>query len=432
MTSSDSSSESSYEESSSSSSEQVQRKKREKRSKASKKSRKDKKKGSSKRKHGKHAKAKKSKKDKKKKDKKLEAEPSWPQEPRETMAVARFRLEGPALGLGTNVAGAEAAGSSSSPAGTGAKVMALRKGRPRRSRPRPGIKDDDLGADWDYWSIAIENCKNDEHRVASPAEARDAGVAITLDDAYDYDVYERILGELTTEYQETVPGSLLKKLSEALVKSQRAWPDVENSFLMEGGGWSALVVPVFDGQGPTKKPLSSESHRDVSEQDAHPYCFAHGTSFGSLPYIMAEGMIRPQNWTELPSLGFFGIACMGWLENEKDSEVLKQLLNNALSIGKGQQDALVLGQVRAIDKHVVLSAGGNQRLQVASRKAGLARGPDAWCMRADVAHIVIEISLSRWACFPLLPETIFFCTSVCLTRFSFASRLSCALMVMLL
>ena len=68
--------------------------------------------------------------------------------------------------------------------------------------------------------------------------------------------------------------------------------------------------------------------------------------------------------------------------------MLKQLLNNALSIGKGQQDALVLGQVRAIDKHVVLSAGGNQRLQVASRKAGLARGPDAWCMRTDVAHIV--------------------------------------------
>ena len=76
-----------------------------------------------------------------------------------------------------------------------------------------------------------------------------------LDDAYDNDVYERILGELVTEYQDTVPGSLLKKLSEALVKSQRAWPDVENSFLMEGGGWSALVVPVFDGQGPTRKPL---------------------------------------------------------------------------------------------------------------------------------------------------------------------------------
>ncbi|CAE7928527.1 unnamed protein product, partial [Symbiodinium sp. KB8] len=194
-------------------------------------------------------------------------------------------------------------------------------------------------------------------------EARDTGAAIVLDDAYDNDVYERILGELVTEYQDTVPGSLLKKLSEALVKSQRAWPDVENSFLMEGGGW------------------------DVSEQDAYPYSFAHGTSFGSLPYIMAEGMIRPQNWSVLPSLGFFGIACMGWLEHDKDAEVLKQLLNNALSIGKGQQDALVLGQVRAIDKHVVLSAGGNQRLQVASRKAGLARGPDAWCIRTDVAHL---------------------------------------------
>ena len=119
-----------------------------------------------------------------------------------------------------------------------------------------------------------------------------------------------------------------------------------NPLSREGGGWSALVVPVFDGQGPTRKPLTSEFHRDVPEQDAYPYSFAHGTSFGSLPYIMAEGMIRPQNWSVLPSLGFFGIACMGWLENDKDSEVLKQLLNNALSIGKGQQDALVLGQVR--------------------------------------------------------------------------------------
>ena len=387
MTSSDSSSESSYEESSSSSSEQVQRKKREKRSKASKKSRKDKKKGSSKRRHGKHAKAKKSKKDKKKKDKKLEAEPSWPQEPEKRWQWRDSDWKASSW-AGNQRGWSGGSWKQQQSSWNWRKGYGAPKGQTPKVKARPGIKDDDLGADWDYWSIAIENCKNDEHRVASPAEARDAGVAITLDDAYDYDVYERILGELTTEYQETVPGSLLKKLSEALVKSQRAWPDVENSFLMEGGGWSALVVPVFDGQGPTKKPLSSESHRDVSEQDAHPYCFAHGTSFGSLPYIMAEGMIRPQNWTELPSLGFFGIACMGWLENEKDSEVLKQLLNNALSMGKGQQDALVLGQVRAIDKHVVLSAGGNQRLQVASRKAGLARGPDAWCMRTDVAHIV--------------------------------------------
>ena len=402
MTSSDSSSESSYEESSSSSSQPVPRKKREKRSKASKKSRKDKKKGSSKRKHGKHAKAKKSKKDKKKKDKNSEDEPSWKKEPEKRWQSWQWR--GQSSGSDwkkrsgedsswkaedwKNQRGWNSGGSWKQSSWNWRKGYGAPKGQTPKVKARPGSKDDDLGADWDYWSIAIENCKNDERRVASPAEARDAGVAITLDEAYDYDVYERILGELTTEYQETVPGSLLKKLSEALVKSQRAWPDVENSFLMEGGGWSALVVPVFDGTGPGKKPLSSESHRDVSEQDAHPYCFAHGTSFGSLSYIMAEGMIRPQNWTELPSLGFFGIACMGWLENEKDSEVLKQLLNNALSIGKGQQDALVLGQVRAIDKHVVLSAGGNQRLQVASRKAGLARGPDAWCMRTDVAHIV--------------------------------------------
>ena len=324
MTSSDSSSESSYEESSSSSSQPVPRKKREKRSKASKKSRKDKKKGSSKRKHGKHAKAKKSKKDKKKKDKNSEDEPSWKKEPEKRWQSWQWR--GQSSGSDwkkrsgedsswkaedwKNQRGWNSGGSWKQSSWNWRKGYGAPKGQTPKVKARPGSKDDDLGADWDYWSIAIENCKNDERRVASPAEARDAGVAITLDEAYDYDVYERILGELTTEYQETVPGSLLKKLSEALVKSQRAWPDVENSFLMEGGGWSALVVPVFDGTGPGKKPLSSESHRDVSEQDAHPYCFAHGTSFGSLSYIMAEGMIRPQNWTELPSLGFFGIA--GW------------------------------------------------------------------------------------------------------------------------
>ena len=53
-----------------------------------------------------------------------------------------------------------------------------------------------MEADWDYWSIAIANCKHDVHRVASPAEARDAGTAVVLDDAYDNDIYERILGEL--------------------------------------------------------------------------------------------------------------------------------------------------------------------------------------------------------------------------------------------
>ncbi|CAE7019867.1 unnamed protein product, partial [Symbiodinium sp. CCMP2456] len=331
--------------------------KREKRSKASKKSRKDKKKRSSKRKHGKHAKAKKSKKDKKKKDKKSEDEPLWKKEPVKRWQSWQWRSQSSGSDWkkksdedgswkaddwksqrGWNSGGSWKQSNWNCKRGYGAP-----KGQAPKVKARPSTKDDDMEADWDYWSIAIENCKNDGHRVASPAEARDTGAAIVLDDAYDDDVCERILGELETAYQDTVPGSLLKKLSEALVKSQRAWPDIENSLLMEGGGWSALVVPVFDGQGPTRKPLTSEFHRDVPEQDAYPYSFAHGTSFGSLPYIMAEGMIRPQNWSVLPSLGFFGIACMGWLENDKDSEVLKQLLNNALSIGKGQQDALVLG-----------------------------------------------------------------------------------------
>ena len=77
---------------------------------------------------------------------------------------------------------------------------------------------------------------------------------------------------------------------------------------------------------------------------------------------------------------------MGWLDHDKDAEVLKQLLNNVLSIGKGQQDALASGQVRAIDKHVVLSAGGNQRLQVALRKAGLARDTEALCSHRCCPH----------------------------------------------
>ena len=402
MSSSDSSSESSYEESSSSPSEPTPPRKREKKSKASKKSRKDKKKGPSKKKHEKHAKSKKSKKDKKKKDKKSEEDPPARREPEKSWRGwnwgnqssssdwkkkfdddSSWKAEDWKNQRSWNSGGSWKQSNWNWKRG----AFGAPKGQTPKFKARPAAKDDDLEADWDYWSIAIENCKKDLRRVASPAEARDSGTAITLDDAYDNEVYERVLDELGTMHKDNVPGSLLKKLTEALVKSQRAWPDVENSFLMEGGGWTALVVPVFDGGEQSGKPLTSEFHREVLEQDAFPYSFAHGTSFGSLPYIMAEGMIRPQNWTVLPSLGFFGIACMGWLEHDKDSEVLKQLLNNALSIGKGQQDALVLGQVRAIDKHVVLSAGGNQRLQVATRKAGLARGTDAWCIRTDVARI---------------------------------------------
>ena len=84
----------------------------------------------------------------------------------------------------------------------GERGTELRKDKPRRGKARPNTRDDDMEADWDYWSIAMENCKNDEHRVACPAEARDNGAAIVLDDALYNDVYERILGELATEYQD--------------------------------------------------------------------------------------------------------------------------------------------------------------------------------------------------------------------------------------
>ena len=46
----------------------------------------------------------------------------------------------------------------------------MRKIKTPKVKARPSTRDDDMEADWDYWSIAMENCKNDAHRVASPAE----------------------------------------------------------------------------------------------------------------------------------------------------------------------------------------------------------------------------------------------------------------------
>ena len=71
-----------------------------------------------------------------------------------------------------------------------------------------------------------------------------------------------------------------------------------------------------------------------------------------------------------------------------ESEQLRQLLNNAAAIAKGQQDVLVLGQVHAVDKHVVLWAGGYQPSGADKEVRDCKWGADAWCIRSDLKRIL--------------------------------------------
>ncbi|CAE7211506.1 unnamed protein product [Symbiodinium sp. CCMP2592] len=240
----------------------------------------------------------------------------------------------------------------------------------------------------DYWQIARQNNEEDEWRVPCPAAARDEGIVPVLASPDEHEI-ARIADGILLSFQ--VPRSMLEAVIRAMLQAEVACPTVDGIptiFQIRGEGWGHLVIPLVE-QG-TDAPLESPMHRELLESETHHYSFAHGTSQHALPLILKERIIRPQNFKKgsTPTVGPFGVASPGHLTMNPDCSTLRTILKRSRSISKGQQPSTILCEVRTPETHVKLDAGTGEQLQISSRDAGLAVGPDSAVARSDLTYIL--------------------------------------------
>ena len=101
--------------------------------------------------------------------------------------------------------------------------------------------------------------------------------------------------------------AVLRAMMQAGVTCPRV-DGVPGIFQLRGEGWGHLVIPLVEQD--TEAPLQSPMHREILESETHHFSFAHGTSQYSLPLILMERIIRPQNYKKgsIPTVGPFGVA----------------------------------------------------------------------------------------------------------------------------
>ena len=175
-----------------------------------------------------------------------------------------------------------------------------------------------------------------------------------------------------------LPKSIGLRLFRALAMAE-VEPDPQREILQwEGIGWKATFIPI---------PVKPHAYfKDAAAEGALSYLtWGHGTDWKALPYILHEGLVRPQSWEKgsLPSSGFFTQA----LNQEWSDYAIKHCVRRALAIPKGQQGPIILGQAVTPLQPAVISGGGNWRLHAACRVAGAARCPEAYCVKSCFAKL---------------------------------------------
>ena len=235
---------------------------------------------------------------------------------------------------------------------------------PAAPAPSIAFAEDD---DDDTWQEAINNALVDPDRVPAVNEAWASGeistIAVPADDAV------ALAAENFTSLHpglNDLPKSIALRLFRAFAMAE-VEPDPGREILeWEGVGWKATFVPIT-----VKHHLY---FKDAAADGALSYLtWGHGTDWKSLPYMLHEGLVRPQSWEKgsLPSSGFFSqVLNQAWSDY-----TIKHCVRRALAIPKGQQGPIILGQAVTPLQPSVISGGGNWRLHAACRVAGASRSP---------------------------------------------------------
>ena len=263
-------------------------------------------------------------------------------------------------------------------------------GQRTASRSRAPEDKDSRAADFDdynYWSQAIHKARADTSRI--PILAEMLPDQIEPPRAIDQDEVQTISSIIQVKDTE-VPENISQHMAEILLTKIPCEDLTEDNFSYlemtdEGIGCTLANISQFIETAPVfgmPPDFSGDRHNMFH------YVFAHGTDVKSAKMIMTQGVIRPYTWnpqdaTDFPSFGFYGLGAVGAFSPHLTTQLLKKIWK----ISKGKQGVVILGEVTSTKEHGTLESGGTTDEQHLVRRKAVVKGKERWCFHSAHAHI---------------------------------------------
>eukprot|EP00435_Cladocopium_sp_Y103_P026522 s730_g6.t1 len=134
------------------------------------------------------------------------------------------------------------------------------------------------------------------------------------------------------------------------------------------------------------------------------YAMLHGTNLIGAKYCLAEGLVRPADWSydenlskcEQPTYGCFAMGeCVTSRTDDIPNGTLVDLLDRATTKGKGQQEILLALQYKGAKEHLALRAGGNDWAQLQCALKGVVTTSEKYTV-ARSEHCTIRSLIVVW------------------------------------
>eukprot|EP00435_Cladocopium_sp_Y103_P048669 s2941_g14.t1 len=134
------------------------------------------------------------------------------------------------------------------------------------------------------------------------------------------------------------------------------------------------------------------------------WAMVHGTNIIGAKYALAEALVRLADWTyceqlhksELPTYGCYSLgASIARREGEIPRWNLVDLLDRAVTRGKGQQEILIALQYKGAGTHLARKAGGNDLVQLKCASEGVVTSAEKYTV-ARSEHCTIKSIVVAW------------------------------------
>ena len=139
----------------------------------------------------------------------------------------------------------------------------------------------------------------------------------------------------------------------------------------------------------------------------------HGSGVQAAQLIIAEGLLRPADWTyhsnpsqcHMPTFGAFGLGRQLSRDSKDiDSWALKEIFNAALKQGKGQQEILTGAIFKGSRGHTAVKAGGNENTQYLVAHKGAVSTSEKYLL-VHSAHTTTRFVTAAWNSWGAYPES---------------------------
>eukprot|EP00435_Cladocopium_sp_Y103_P008140 s225_g2.t1 len=248
------------------------------------------------------------------------------------------------------------------------------------------------------WINTVRLCLKDSTRTLAATELfdKDRPKLATATTKQVRDAFTEAVKNLDSSISESKIQSLISVLGASYLLEE-IMLDSMYTFDLPKTNKTALVIPLSHiARFKEKAPFLDKA--------IYSWALVHGTNIVGAKYALAEALVRPADWTyceqlhksELPTYGCYNLgAAITSREGDIPRWNLVDLLDRAVTRGKGQQEILLALQYKGACEHLALKAGGNDMVQLQRASHGVVTSAEKYTV-ARSEHCTIKNVVVAW------------------------------------